>query len=387
MTWPEGWAGVSGGPGEPVGLQLQNAQVLDENGQFHQGSVTITDGVFGGDPEAALEQVDASALWLTPGFIDAHTHLAWRAFDAAARDGLSPDEQRRDAVLNARLTLAAGVTSIRDAGGLTADQAGDLGGLRAALSVQLLGAEDARGPAHLRGRVQQLADAGASWIKVLATGGVGSGDRVLEPVFDATELKAIHAAAAHVRLPVMVHAWGGEALTQALDFGAASIEHAVLISEEQCRIAAAQGAFVVPTVWIYRDVLAMIQTSVLPDALAPAAKRAVEAHPVAVRRCLDAGVQLALGTDAGLDSQHGRNLSELAALIEAGVPTPTAMLAGTAGGARLLGRPDLGTLRPGSPADLVCFSADPRRLDVLRDLTQVVAVFVRGRLVHPRGMT
>lgn len=383
MTWPEAWTGVSGGPVESVGLHLHNAQVLGGDGRFEQGSVTIFDGVFSGDPEAAHEQVDAAGLWLTPGFVDAHTHLAWRAFDAADRDRLSPAEKRHDAALNARRTLAAGVTSVRDAGGLSAEQAGELGGLRAALSVQMLGPEDAQGPAHLRGRVQQLADAGASWIKVLATGGVGSGERVLDPVFDATELKAIHAAAAHVRLPVMVHAWGGEALTQALDFGAASIEHAVLISEEQCRIAATQGAFVVPTVWIYRDLLAMIQSGTLPQALAPAARRAVEAHPSAVRRCLDAGVRLALGTDAGLDSQHGRNLSELAALIDAGVPTPTALLAGTAGGSRLLGRPDLGTLRSGSPADLVCFRADPSRPEVLRDPSQVVAVFVRGRLAHP----
>ncbi|MGV8907434.1 MAG: amidohydrolase family protein [Propionicimonas sp.] len=385
MTWPTGWDGVAGRPGESSGVCLRDAQVLDENGQFRHGSVTISDGVFSEEEQSGAEQVDASGLWLTPGFVDAHTHLAWRAFDAADREGLSEAEQRRDAGQNARRTLAAGVTSVRDAGGLSAVQAGDLAGLRAAFSVQLLGAGDARGPAHLRGRVQQLADAGASWIKVLATGGVGSGAHVLDPVFDEGELKAIHAAAVHVRLPVMVHAWGGEALTQALDFGAASIEHAVLISEEQCRIAAAQGAFVVPTVWIYRDVLAMIQTGLLPDALAPAAKRAVEAHPAGVRRCLDAGVQLAMGTDAGLDSQHGRNLAELAALIEAGVPTETALLAGTAGGARLLGRPDLGTLRPGSPADLACFQSDPRRLDVLRDPSQVVAVFVRGELVHPAG--
>ena len=126
----------------------------------------------------------------------------------------------------------------------------------------------------------------------------------------------------------------------------------------------------------------MVQNGTLPNIPASAVGRAVEAHPAAVRRCLDAGVELAMGTDAGLDSQHGRNLHELAALIEAGVPIWTALRAGTAGGARLLGRPDLGTLRQGSPADLVCFSADPRRLDVLRDSSQVDAVFVRGHLVH-----
>jgi imidazolonepropionase-like amidohydrolase len=230
--------------------------------------------------------------------------------------------------------------------------------------------------------VQQLADAGASWIKVLATGGVGAGDAVEVPVFDELELKAIQVTAARLNLPVMVHAWGGPALTQALRFGAASIEHAVLITEEQCRLAADVGAFVVPTVWVYADVLAMAEAGRLPSALVPAARRAVEAHPLAVRRCLEAGVSLAMGTDAGLDTQHGRNLHELAALIEAGVPADLALLAGTSGGARLLGRRDLGVIRPGAPADLVCFDADPSRPEVLRDPAHVVAVYVRGQLLH-----
>ncbi|HEY3338517.1 MAG TPA: amidohydrolase family protein [Propionicimonas sp.] len=367
-----------------TGVQFENAQVLGVDGRFRPGSVILKEGVFGGDEDAAavVERFDATGLWLTPGFVDVHTHLAWRAFDAADRDGLSPVEQARGVRLNAGRTLAAGVTGIRDAGGLSAALAQEAGGLRAALSVEMLGASDARGPAHLRGRVQQLADAGAAWIKVVATGGVGAGDGVLVPVFDELELKAIHVTAARLNLPVMVHAWGGAALTRSLEFGAASIEHAVLITDEQCRLAADAGAVVVPTVWIYNDVLAMIEAGTLPAVLAPAARRAVEAHPVAVRRCLDAGVRLAMGTDAGLDTQHGRNLHELAALIEAGVPSEAALLAGTAGGARLLGRRDLGVIRPGAPADLVCFTADPGRPEVLRDPSRVAAVYVRGRLLH-----
>jgi imidazolonepropionase-like amidohydrolase len=156
----------------------------------------------------------------------------------------------------------------------------------------------------------------------------------------------------------------------------------VLITAEQCRLAADVGAVVVPTLWIYADVLAMVEAGSLPSALAPAARRAVEAHPLAVQRCLEAGVRLAMGTDAGLDTQHGRNLHELAALVEAGVPAGAALLAGTSAGARLLGRRDLGVIRPGAPADLVCFNADPSHPAVLRDPSCVVAVYVRGQLVH-----
>ncbi len=370
-----------------TGVTLEKAQVLGGDGTFHDATVILTDGVFGGEEDAAavVERFDAAGLWLTPGFVDVHTHLAWRAFDAADRERLTYGEQARDVRLNAGRTLAAGVTSIRDAGGLTAVLAEQVGGLRTALSVELLGADDARGPAHLRGRVQQLADAGAAWIKVVATGGVGAGDAVLTPVFDELELKAIHVTAARLNLPVMVHAWGGPALTHALEFGAASIEHAVLITAEQCSLAADVGAVVVPTLWIYTDVLAMAEAGTLPSALAAAARRAVAAHPLAVRRCLDAGVHLAMGTDAGLDTQHGRNLHELAALIDAGVPADVALVAGTSGGARLLGRRDLGVIRPGAPADLVIFDADPSSPEVLRDPSHVVAVYVRGQLLHQPG--
>jgi imidazolonepropionase-like amidohydrolase len=375
---------VQGPRWEPGELRLNNAQVLGIDGVFRPGSVAIRDGIFvdpAHEEDLGVVSVDASRFWLTPGFVDAHTHLAWRTFDAADHEVRPVEERRSDAALNTGRTLRAGVTSIRDAGGLSAADLEPTTELRAALSLRPLGVEDARGPAHLRAEVSRLADAGATWIKVLATGGVGSGERVLEPIFDAEELHAIHAAADQAGLPVMVHAWGGDGLTWALDFGAASIEHAVLISEEQCRRAATQATVVVPTVWIYQDVANMIDTGLLPPVLAPATHRAVGEHPAAVRRCLEAGVELAMGTDAGLDSQHGRNLHELAALIEAGASVEAALLAGTAVGARLIGRPDLGVIKPGSPADLVCFSADPSTPATLRDPRTVSAVIADGRVV------
>lgn len=370
-------------------VQFDGAQVLAPDGTFSRRTVTIRDGVFAAPSTPTgprTVRTDASALWLTPGFVDAHTHLAWRAFDAAEHDNVSEDQRHRDAAFNAHRTLRAGVTVIRDAGGFTHDLAAELDGLRAALSLEILGPRDAQGADHLRGRVHALAAAGADWIKVAATGGVGAGDRVLEPAFSREELTAIHTAAEQVGLPVMVHAWGGDALSWALDLGAASIEHAVLITERQAEQAARQGTVVVPTIWIYRDVLDMVDTGVLPSALGPAARRAVSAHPHAVRRCLEAGVQLAMGTDAGLDRQHGHNLSEVAAMIDAGVPRHTALVAGTANGARLVGHPDRGIIAPGAPADLVCFSSDPRVPATLRDPSTVVGVFADGVLQTGRGV-
>lgn len=378
---PEGDASLLPDVGGLVG-RITGAFVLGSDGSFAQRDLRLDAGLVaapGPEPDGA--RVAASGLWVTPGFVDAHTHLAWTDFDAHPVDA---DGARR----NRRATLAAGVTTVRDAGGYGPDLARTLAGTpgpRVELSIDILGPADARGVRHLRDRVARLADAGATWIKVAGTGGVGSGEGQLEPVFAADEFAAILAAAHRAGLPVMVHAWGGPALDQAIDRGARSVEHAVYLTAAQAQRAAEAGTFVVPTVWIYADVLRLATEGVLPRALAPAAQRAVAAHPDALRHCLEAGVPLAMGTDAGLPSQHGHNLHEVAAMIEAGVPTEVALLAATAGGVRLLDGEADAPLSPGAPADLVVFARDPATPEALRDPGAVVAVVQGGRVVHRRA--
>ncbi len=350
------------------------------------------DGVFGPNPgwrlpasgsgEGSGVELNAEGCWVTPGFVDAHTHLAWRDFDAADRPR-DEAEQAAGAAANRLATLAAGVTAVRDAGGYYRGldrRLADRPGPWVSPSVDIIGAQDARGQQHLRNRVAQLVDDGAAWIKVAATGGVGAGTRQLEPVFERGELAAVMDAARAAGVPVMVHAWGGPALDQAVAAGAASIEHAVFLTAAQAGRIAAADAFVVPTVWIYDDVARLAESGSLPRSLAPAARRAVDAHPLALRHCLDAGVRLAIGTDAGLASQHGRNLHEVAAMIDAGVPVATALAAATTGGVQLLARAGAGP----SGGDVVVFGRDPSRPDVLRDPSAVIAVAQGGRVVRVR---
>lgn len=363
-------------------LVIDGAAVLAADGSFAVRQVVARDGLVTDTPPAAGEpvvRIDGTGRWLTPGFVDAHTHLAWGAFEADGRPGPGSPAARDQAALAARATLRAGVTAVRDAGGLPTGQLGPPAP-RVQLSIAILGAADARGPAHLRDRVQRLVAAGADWIKVAATGGVGAApDRVLEPVLTRAELAAVVAAATRADRPVMVHAWGGEAVDWAIGLGVRSLEHAVHLTARQAGAAAAAGVTVVPTVAIYHQVLAMATAGEIDPRYAPAARAAVAAHPGAVRACLAAGVRLATGTDAGTNSQHGRNLAEVATLIETGVPAAAAVVAGTYAGARLLGLPE--PLRPGSPADLVVFDGDPRQPGVLRDRAAVRTVVLAGEVV------
>jgi len=387
-VWRPGFAVPDTAPGD---LVITGANVLLPDGTFGGvAAVEVKDGRFGSlDTHVAPWVIDARGLWLTPGFVDVHTHVAWHEFDPVDRAMLPPAALLQRTGEGLQRTLRAGITGVRDAGGFGLELGRALSTLGEPLptvtrSVAILGAGDARGERHLRGRVGELAEAGAQWIKVAATGGVGAAGRRFEPVFTRGELRALTGAAERAGLPVMVHAWGGDALTWALEFGARSIEHAVFLSASQAKLAASTGAVVVPTVWIYRDVLALATAGVLPGQLVGPAGLAVAAHPAAVAECLNAGVSLAMGTDAGMDHQHGANLHEVAAMIDIGVPPSTALVAATRGGAALLGHHDRGTVAPGQVADFVLFDRDPSLPGVLRDRGAVVAVALAGHLVHAR---
>ena len=390
----------------------------------------------GGPPQDAADRrrsgtvrhLDASGRWLMPGVVDCHTHLGWTTFlledddrddDAettgadrtegsaagriehapAVRTGVSaPDHpmasaaDRADAALLSRAapglaaTLRAGVTSVRDAGGAAsairdALVAGRLVGPQMQTAVATITDELARDPAALRARVRSLVAEGADWIKVVATGGVmapdGSED---ESPFDERDLRAVVDEAAGLGVRVMVHAWGGDALTHSIAAGAASVEHGMFLTERQADAGAAGGVVLVPTLAIYSEVAEMARRGELPERVRARASRVVEAHPRAVRRAVEAGMTVAMGSDFGTTDQHGRNLTEIDHLAAAGLGAAGALVAATQAGARLLGR-GTGVLEPGQVFDAVLLTSDPTDTAVLRDPRTVETVFLGGAAV------
>lgn len=380
--------------GEQHPTAARGIRILDARGEFTDPvRVGWADGRFSLGGGAAADDLDGSGLWMIPGLVDAHLHAGWQAFDAEDRARLG--EQRTGELIAAALrrTLASGVTSVRDAGGLAAARLTAIPSWerpRTQLAVQLIDRAAADAAGGLDRAVEEVLEAGARWVKLVATAGVaappGAG---LEPVFSAAEQGEAVRRAERAGAGVMVHAWGGAAIDHAIEAGALSIEHGIFLTDEQARRAAARGMTLVPTLRIYRLVQGMIDAGSLPAAFRARVDEAVGAHPRAVLRARDAGLAIALGTDSGTPEQHGTGRLEFDALVAAGLRPQEALLAATRSGAELLARvadvadSPTGAIAEGALADAVILRRDPREPGALSDPESIVGVLLGGRWADP----
>ena len=383
---------------------VAEVRVLDERGGFRPGvRVAWGGGRFRLGGAARPGDLDGSELWMIPGLVDAHLHASWHAFDAADRARLAPEETRAATAAALARTLRAGVTSIRDAGGLDPAALASIpagGRPRAQLSVRLLGRADADAAGGLGRAVDAVLEAGARWVKLVATAGVAAPvDAGREPAFSLAETRDAVRRAERAGAGVMVHAWGGPAVDHAIEAGALSLEHGIFLTDAQAARAAARGMTLVPTLRIYRLVQRMIDAGALPSAFRARVEEAIAAHPRAVLRARDAGLPIALGTDFGTPEQHGANATEFDALVAAGLAPAEALVAATRSGAELLarvaGEPGdgaapgtdggalAGRIAEGAPADAVLLRRDPREPGALADPRSIVAVLLAGRWVDP----
>lgn len=369
-------------------------RALQDDGDFSAPTrVSWAHGRFALGGETQPTDLDGSDFWLIPGLVDTHLHAAWHAFDASDRVAMSTETVQRATADALARTLAAGVTSVRDAGGLdvaTLELVPEAARPRVQLSVSLID----RAAAAAAGGVAAAADAalgsGARWVKLVATAGVAApAGTDLEPVFSRAEIADAVRRASQVGGGVMVHAWGGRAVDDAIDAGAMSLEHAMYLTEAQATRAAEREMTLVPTLRIYHLVQRMIAEGALPTAFGPRVNEAVTEHGGAVRRARDAGLAIALGTDYGTTEQHGTNRREFDALVTAGLTPQEAVIASTRSGAALLARvardpeavPD-GRIANGSVADGVLLRDDPRVPGALSDPGALVAVIKDGILVR-----
>ena len=414
-----GGSGAKGRPGS--GFVLREAQVLDAGGGFARADVAVVDGrIAAVGPDLAapgLPSHDFAGLWLLPGIVDCHAHLGLSTTDVAEQLATPASLWALETADNARRTLEAGVTTLRDAGGadrgirdaierglargprlqlsiVMLSQTGGHGdgflpGLGLPLAADALPADPARppavvdGPDEMRRVVRQLLRGGADWIKLCATGGVLSPhDDPRGAELSDEEVAVAVAEAARKGRGVMAHANGGEGIDVAVRNGVRSIEHGVFLTEEQARAMADAGCWLVPTLTVIEDVLRLAAAGELP---AHAAAKAEQLRPrfgeaVAIARAH--GVPIALGSDLLLRAQHGRNLEEIHHLRRAGMTPEEALLTATVRGAELCGvADDRGTLAPGKRFDAIVLDRDPGDLSLFAQPGAVTGVFRGGEPV------
>ncbi len=414
--------GVRPQPPEGKGVvALKAARLIDGTGApaINNAVIIVTDNKITAVGDAASVRIPSGAkvidlgnVTLLPGFIDAHTHLIGRVLGDPEGDmSTVKDYESFGAmlgVLHARDTLMAGFTSVRNVGasgrfddmalrkainegwtpGPRMETAGhaigitgghcDENGFRPGVAEQTALDGVADGPEQIRLAVRQQIKYGADVIKTCATGGVLSeGDAVGATQYSYEELKALVDEANKLERKVAAHAHGTEGIKLAVRAGVSSIEHGSFLDEEGARMMKERGTYLVPTLMAAEGVERAAKNGVLKGLRAEKALAAAAAARHATKIALANGVQIALGTDAGV-IPHGTNAREFFLLMDwGGLTNMQAIQAGTLNGAKLLGwDKNLGSLTVGKWADIVAISGDP--LKDIHAMEKVVFVMKSG---------
>ena len=400
----------------PKTIVVKAARMFDgkSDSLIRPGLVVITDGKIaavgaGAAIPSGAEVIDLGDATLLPGFIDAHTHLSMEASDdwkQAALNRLQKPvaEQALDASVNARRTLLAGFTTVRDVGssdyldvGLrNAINSGAIVGPRMLVTVHAIGSTGGHcdrgggfraglfgretdpldgvinGPEEARRAVRLDHKYGATMIKVCATGGVLSlADDVDTPQLTQEELNAIVDEAHALRLKTAAHAHGAEGAKRAIRAGINSIEHGSFLDEEALDMMKARGTYLVPTLMAPDYLRQKLDAGVyFPPKIAAKARDAIASIQSMFKRALAKGVRIGLGTDAAV-YPHGLNAGEFHLMVDLGMKPVDALKAGTSSDAELLGLDkQIGSLETGKLADVVAVPGDP-----IADIRQTEHVF------------
>ncbi|KAB1194051.1 amidohydrolase family protein [Haloferax sp. MBLA0076] len=326
------------------------------------------------------EARDVSGLVVAPGLIDSHVHLMMDSRPDVASYRSDPVERAcYRATASLRETLEAGVTTVRDLGSpgdlATSAKAavadGDVPGprvLAAGENVVMTGGHghwfgrEADGPNEVRKAAREQLKRGADVVKCMATGGVLTEGAVTgAPELTEDEIRALVDAASAKGVPTAAHAHGEEGIKNAARAGITSIEHGMFMDEEAAQLLAENGTYWVPTASAVLEIVEHGIDAGIPEEAVAKAEDAAERFEVAWEHALDAGVKIAMGTDAGTPfNEHGQNaLREMELMVDYGLSPAEALDAATVSAADLLGLDDVGKVAEGYVADLVVLADDP----------------------------
>ncbi len=385
-----------------TGKVLTNQAIVIEGGKIVSVVATSEAKASAGD-----KVVDLPNATVLPGLIDAHTHLTFNPKFGYEMLGISVPREALIGAHNARVTLEAGFTTVRNVGARgysdvalrDAIDVGDVPGPRMLVSGPALsitgghcdndllpyeyhatsdGAAD--GIEQVQHKTREIIKYGADLIKICATGGVLSkGDDPNASQYTLEEMKAIVADAHRLGRKVAAHAHGAQGVIWASEAGVDSVEHGHLMNDAAIATLKKNGTYLVPTLYLVDWQREHAAEAKLPDY----AKRKMEMVSAVgkqnAKKAFEAGVKIGLGTDAAV-YPHGLNAYELAVYVSLGMTPLQAIQTATINDADLLGWSDkIGTLEPAKWADIIAVDGDP--LQDVAILQHVKFVMKGGEIV------
>jgi len=402
---------------------IQCGKLIDGISNTEQKGVTIivegniiTDikqGYLSGD--ASDKMIDLKGKTVMPGLIDCHVHLEDQFSKNTLLEGftLTDADIAYRAAVNAKTTLMAGFTTVRDLGGsgvnislrkavqhglvdgpriLTAGRAISASGGHMDNSVGFrddafnhkMGPDDgvADGRDELIKAVRLQIKRGSDVIKIASTGGVlDLSENSSGAEFTIDEIKAVVETAKDYGLRVACHAHGAEGIRRAILGGVTSIEHGTFMNDEDMKLAVQYGTYLVPTIIAGKSVA---DSAKIPGFFpAVIARKAIEVGTRMQQtfgRAYKAGVKIAFGTDAGVYA-HGKNYLEFGYMVEAGMPPMEAIKSATTSAADLLGISEkTGSISKGKMADIIAIDGDP--LENIKDMKNVTFVMKEGKIYN-----
>ena len=389
-------------------VDVDKGRVLEDQAiRIQNGRVVGVEPFAASKPEPGVREIDWTAFTVLPGLMDMHTHLigdiqsnnvAAPLLSSAAQDVLG-------GVKNARATLRAGFTTVRDVGAYRAFtdvalrdaiNAGVVPGPRmfvagAYITVSQGGGEVtglapdvvvpaemrrgvAESEAEVRKRVRELIAGGADWIKVIATGAVlAAGTEPGASEYSEAEIRAAVDEAAPHGVFVTAHAHGAEGIKRAIRAGVRSIEHASYLDAEGVALMKSHGTWLVADIYNGDYINEVGARDGWSEEILRKNRETTETQRAGFVQAAKAGVRIAFGTDSGV-YPHGDNARQFAYMVRYGLTPMQAIQSATIDSARLLGKEsELGSIASGKAADLIALACDPlREIECLRQVRGVV---------------